>query len=90
MYSSKLLEKIGYLYQLGGLYGFDDALASVRAHVAGFSTVFLPHIDIDHIDPGTTEYQQWKESYAGERMDAFNRMKRHIIESGSVYIGPDE
>lgn len=65
MYSDALLEKIGYLYQ-PSLYGYDDVLASHRSTVAGFINVFLPHIEIDHIDPGQTEYQSWKEKHSSE------------------------
>ena len=73
LYNSKLLDKIGYLYQLqGNKYGFDDALAAQRSKIAGFKNVFLPHIEIDHIDPGGTPYQAWKEKNAGERMAEYN------------------
>lgn len=64
MYNSALLDKIGYLYQIG-LYGYDDVLASHRSHVAGFINCFLPHIEIDHIDDGATPYQGWKEQTSG-------------------------
>lgn len=59
MYSSALLDKIGYLWQ-PGLYGFDDVLAAYRAQAAGFWSVFLPHIEIDHIDPGGDAYTEEK------------------------------
>ena len=72
MYNSKLIDKIGGLYQMDGLYGFDDSLAAVRCQLAGFYNCFYPHINIDHIDPGTTDYQKWKEGYAGERMQQYN------------------
>ena len=65
MHSSALLDKVGYLYQ-PGLYGYDDVIMSHRTHLAGFYSCFLPHINIDHIDPGQTEYQGWKERHAGE------------------------
>jgi GT2 family glycosyltransferase len=65
MYSSSLLDKIGYLYQ-PSLYGYDDVLASHRSTVAEMWNVFLPHIEIDHIDPGATEYQSWKEKHSAE------------------------
>jgi GT2 family glycosyltransferase len=65
MHSSALLDKVGYLYQ-PGLYGYDDVLMSWRANLAGFICCFLPHIDIDHIDPGATEYTDWKSRYAGQ------------------------
>lgn len=65
MYSSALLDKIGYLYQ-PSLYGYDDVLASHRSTVAGMWNVFLPHIEIDHIDKGETEYQSWKEKHSSE------------------------
>lgn len=65
MYNSALLDKIGYLYQ-PGLYGYDDVLASHRSQIAGFYNCMIPHIEIDHIDPGDTPYQKWKESVSGE------------------------
>lgn len=65
MYNPALLDKIGYLYQ-PRLYGFDDSLAAVRCRVAGFKSCFLPHIHIDHIDPGDTPFQTWKESHAAQ------------------------
>jgi len=91
LYSSLLLDKIGYLYQMGGLYGFDDALASARAHVAGFRTVFLPHIPIVHLDPGGTEYTKWKSDYGWEYMKKFNAT-RLAYENGTrpVYQGPED
>lgn len=73
-YSSALLDKIGCLDQmqdLGNLYGFDDCLASVRAHLAGFSTVFLPHLEIDHIDPGSSKWADTKRTHAGEWMPRY-------------------
>jgi GT2 family glycosyltransferase len=91
LYSPALLDKIGYLYQMGGLYGFDDALASIRAHVAGFKTVFLPHIPIVHLDPGGTEYTEWKSKYGWDMMQKFNK-QRAAYETGavSVYHGPED
>lgn len=59
LYTSSLLDKIGYLYQ-PSLYGWDDVLAAQRSHLAGFWNVFIPYVDIDHIDPGGTLYTQWK------------------------------
>lgn len=52
MLSPQLLDKVGFYYQMGGLYGFDDSLMCVRSNVAGFMNCFLHGIDIDHIDPG--------------------------------------
>jgi len=65
MYSSALLDKIGYLCQ-PNLYGYDDVLASHRSTIAGMWNVFLPHIEIEHIDKGETEYQTWKEKHSAE------------------------
>ena len=78
MFSSALLDKIGYLYQ-PRLYGFDDALAAIRCQVAGFYACFLPHIEIDHIDTGETSYQGWKERHAGEDMVTYNRLKHDYV-----------
>lgn len=84
MFSSELLDKIGYLYQ-PRLYGFDDALAAIRCQVAGFYSCFLPHIEIDHIDTGATAYQGWKEKHAGEDMAEYNRLKNGYL-SGTIPV----
>ena len=84
MFSSALLDKIGYLYQ-PRLYGFDDALAAIRCQVAGFYSCFLPHIEIDHIDTGATAYQGWKEKHAGEDMAEYNRLKNGYL-SGTIPV----
>lgn len=88
MYSSGLLDKIGYLYQ-PGLYGFDDALASVRSQLAGFINVFLPYIEIEHVDKGDTPYQKWKEASAGNDMKAYNEIiKDYQSGKKSIYYNP--
>lgn len=87
-YSPALLDQIGYLYQ-PRLYGFDDALAAVRCKVAGMWSVFLPHIEIDHIDPGNTPYQGWKEKHAGEDMKEYNRLaSEYLSGQRSIYYNP--
>ena len=87
-YSPALLDKIGYLYQ-PRLYGFDDALAAVRCKVAGMWSIFLPHIEIDHIDPGDTEYQGWKEKHAGEDMKTYNSLASEYFSGArSIYYNP--
>jgi len=89
LYSSALLDKIGYLFQMGGLYSFDDGLAAIRAHVAGFWSVFYPHIGITHIDPGNSEFTDWKCRYAGEMMDKFHQVKAEYLNgTRSIYHGP--
>jgi GT2 family glycosyltransferase len=65
LYNSNLLDKMGYLFQLSK-YGYDDVMASHRSHVAGFINVFISYIDIEHIDPGNTPYQGWKERSSSE------------------------
>lgn len=69
MHSAALLDKVGYLYQ-PSLYGYDDVIMSHRTHLAGFYSCFLPHINIDHIDPGDTPYQGWKQKHSGEQTQA--------------------
>ena len=88
MYSPALLDKIGYLYQ-PRLYGFDDSLAAVRCRVAGFKNCFLPHIRIDHIDPGDTPFQTWKHTESGKDMGEYNRLKSEY-ETGKrdIYHNP--
>jgi GT2 family glycosyltransferase len=69
MHNAELLDKVGYLYQ-PSLYGYDDVIMSHRTHLAGYYSCFLPHINIDHIDPGDTPYQSWKERHSGEQTQA--------------------
>jgi len=73
-FSSALFDKIGYLYQGDWKYGFDDTLASLRSKLAGFRNVFIPHINIDHIDPGGDVYAQQKKDEAGVVMDRYNKL----------------
>jgi GT2 family glycosyltransferase len=88
LHTSQLLDKIGYMYQLG-VYGFDDSFMSARAIKAGFATVMLPHIDIDHIDAGDNPYQKEKEKLAN---DVFISGKYHAtlnrINEGNYYYNP--
>ena len=65
MHNSKLLDEIGGLYQ-PGLYGYDDTLMSWRSHFAGYKNVFIPYIEIDHIDTGATKFQDWKHTHSGQ------------------------
>lgn len=67
MVNSALIDRIGYLSQ-PTVYGFDDSIYSCRSSVAGFVNCFLPHINIDHIDPGGNDYTEWKRRHAGETM----------------------
>lgn len=88
MYSSALLDKIGYLYQ-PNLYGFDDSLAAVRCNVAGFNNYFLPYILISHLDNGAHNYQAWKQEHAGRQFTTYNQIVSDY-RSGkqSVYYNP--
>lgn len=82
-YRPELLDKIGYLTQMGALYGFDDSLAAIRALAAGFHSCFLPWVDIDHIDHNEPKYIEWKLGIASQYMDRYNQLKfqylRHEI-----------
>jgi GT2 family glycosyltransferase len=68
-----LMDRIGALLQ-PRVYGFDDALYCLRAHLAGFKTVFLREIDIDHIDPGGDGYTAWKHQQAAEDMRVYSQL----------------
>lgn len=89
MHSSALLDKVGYLYQ-PSLYGYDDVIMSHRTQLAGFYSCFLPHINIDHIDPGETEYQSWKEKHSGEQTQAVISLV-HEMYNGTkpIYYGAE-
>lgn len=72
-YSSLLLDKIGYLVQ-PGVYGFDDGLSSMRAKIAGFKRCFLVGFEIDHIDPGGSDFCQWKIEQANDGWEEYQSM----------------
>jgi GT2 family glycosyltransferase len=84
-YSSALLDKIGYLYQGNWPYAFDDGLAAARSTAAGFKNVFLHGFEIDHLDPGGTDYADWKRRVAGDAMSWFNKT-RAMYKSGKLDI----
>ena len=87
MYNPKLIDKIGGLYQMYGIYGFDDTMSAVRAKVTGFKSCFLPHIEIDHIDTGENPYQKEKEAYAASMMARFNQEKDEMLTGQrSIYV----
>lgn len=90
----ELLDKVGYFYQMGGLWGFIDPIVCAKAHVLGYKTVFLPHIHIDYLDedPDSSEkgtYQLWKEQQARENFPKFERVKARIL-AGETYNGPED
>lgn len=88
MHSAALLDKVGYLYQ-PGLYGYDDVLMSWRSHLAGFINVHMPHIDIDHIDPGDTPYQDWKHRHSGQyTRQVSDIVDEYISGKRSIYYEP--
>lgn len=90
MHSSALLDKVGFLYQ-PSLYGYDDVIMSHRAHLAGFYSCFLPHINIDHIDTGQTEYQHWKEKHAGEHTQQMIALVKEMYAGTKpIYYGPED
>ena len=89
MYSSALLDKIGYLKQ-PGIYGFDDSLASLRARIAGFVTGFLPHIQIDHIDRGNNSYIQEKRDMAGKDMNEYYKLRDQYLKGELPIYYEDE
>jgi glycosyltransferase involved in cell wall biosynthesis len=75
MYHHKLIEKIGGLEQLGGIYGLDDTIASAKSQIAGFCNAFLNHIEIDHIDTGeNTEYLKFKADYVSTKFGELHQL----------------
>lgn len=80
--------KFGFLWQ-PRLYGLDDSFAAYRMGLLGYRSVFLHEgVPIDHIDPGGTEFVEWKKREAGKVIGTgqFDEIKREY-KSGerSVY-----
>ncbi len=87
MHNSKLIDKVGGLEQMNGLYGFDDSLMSLRSRIAGFKNVFLPYINIDHIDHGDNPYTEEKKIYAGKMMEAYGKAREEYINgTRNIYV----
>lgn len=75
MYHHKLIDKIGGLEQLGGIYGLDDTIASAKSQIAGFCNAFLNHIEIDHIDTGENqEYLKFKQDYVSTKFGELHQL----------------
>lgn len=79
MYLPELIDAIGGLYQMDGVYGFDDSLAAIRCQLAGFQNAFLNYIDIDHIDKGGNDYQNWKEGYVQSMFEQYEKVKYQMV-----------
>lgn len=90
-FSNSLFSKIGYLYQGPWLYGFEDNYSCHRAHIAGFRTGFLPTIEIDHIDPGGTDFTTWKHDHAYEHLEEYRKWVKEL-HAGKlpIYHGPED
>lgn len=89
LYNPLLLAKIGFLVQFG-MYGLDDSLAAARCEAAGFYSAFYSNVDIEHIDPGGTPYQDWKHSYSGQRMRKYDAFRAaYLSGQRSPLEGPD-
>lgn len=90
MFSPQLLDKIGYMRQIG-VYGFDDTLMSLRSRLAGFYNAFLIGVDIDHIDKGDNPYIQWKENKAAEAWEAYQELHTAYVNGDTpIHYNPYE
>lgn len=87
--NAALLDKIGYLFQFGLTFGFEDCLTAVRCKMAGFYSCYAHGIEIDHIDPAAGPYQDWKNKVSGENMATFDRIvKEYQSGERSIFHGP--
>lgn len=75
MHNYRLIDKVGGLHQMGGIYGFDDSLMSLRSRLSGFKNLFIHGIEIDHIDSGDNPYSEEKRKYAGTMMEAYSQAR---------------
>lgn len=75
MHNYRLIDKVGGLHQMGGVYGFDDSLMSLRSRLAGFQNMFIHGVEIDHIDAGDNPYSQEKKDYAEKMMASFGQAR---------------
>jgi GT2 family glycosyltransferase len=91
LHSWRLLEKIGYLWQAGFLWGFDDSILAARCKVAGFRSCFYPAVGCDHIDLGESRYQKEKEASAARNFPRYHQILReYAAGTRSIYNGPND
>lgn len=79
LFSWRLLQKIGELWQIGP-YALDDSIACTRCQASGFWVGFLPNYAIDHVDPGNSDYQREKEAIAGNVICAGCQVGRGVLD----------
>ena len=90
MFSPKLLDKVGYMFQPSH-YGFDDNLMSLRSELAGFENAFLPTIPIVHLDDGEGEHVKEKQKHAGEIIAEFSEIAEDYKKGvRDIYYNPYE
>jgi GT2 family glycosyltransferase len=90
MFSPKLLDKVGYMFQPSH-YGFDDNLMSLRSELAGFENAFLPTIPIVHLDDGEGEHVKEKQKHAGEIIAKFSEIAEDYKKGvRDIYYNPFE
>ena len=88
MFSPKLLDKVGYLYQPSN-YGWDDVLMSIRSEKAGFENAFIPHIPIVHLDNGEGDYARQKEKEAEKTIGEFDEIAKDYKKGiRDIYYSP--
>lgn len=78
-FNSALLDSVGGLYQMQDLdtkhlYGYEDTLFSYRSIFAGFKNVFIPHIQISHVDNMEKGYMDWKRDSSGKMTALFDKI----------------
>lgn len=88
----EFLDEIGFLYQVGSLWGFIDPIVCAKAQALGYKTVYIPHVRTDYLDNNIdkTPYLLWKRQCASEFFPKFEEEKERILASGSVYNGPED
>ena len=90
MFSPKLLDKVGYLFQPAN-YGWDDVLMSIRSEKAGFVNAFLPHIQVVHLDNGEGDYVKQKLKEAEKTIAEFGEIAEDYKNGvRDIYYNPYE
>ncbi len=87
MLNWRLLDRVGGFFQGDWKYGMDDNLMNCRAHLAGFLTCFLPHINIEHVDTGENAYTQQKHRQAADVWAKYTEIHNEFVNgTRSLYV----
>ena len=79
LHTDLFLSELGGIVQ-PGVYGFDDLLNAPRMRVVNLNSYYYLGVDMKHLDPGNSPFQEWKHKYVGEQWAEYEKIYREYQE----------